>query len=58
MIPRPCQDFVDLGRTRIPSDHRKIRNPHEDLKIGCDDMEMRRVVIIGIHPDGDGAKTL
>jgi len=43
---RPRQRFGDLGWASFPGDHRQVRNPHENLKVRPDNVEVRRAVII------------
>jgi hypothetical protein len=44
---RPCQRLGDLSRAGFPRDHGQIRNPHQHLKVGRDDVEVRRAPDIG-----------
>src|SRR5271166_928503 len=50
--------FRDLARQGVARDHLEIRNPHQRLKIGPNDVEVWRVVIIRVHPDADGTQTV
>ena len=36
----------------------KSENPHQHLKVERDDVEMRRAVIVGVHPHADGTKAV
>lgn len=53
MLLRPCQGFGDLGWACVPRDYDKIRNPHEYLKVRCNNVEMRRAMIVGVHTNAD-----
>src|SRR5271168_1322741 len=55
---RPCERLGDLRRAGFSRNHGQIRNPHEHLKVGRDDVEVRRAVIVGVHPYADGIKAL
>jgi hypothetical protein len=55
MFASPRQSFGDL---RVSRDDAQIRNPHERLKIGSDDTEVRRPMIVGLHLDAGAAEAL
>jgi hypothetical protein len=40
MNPRPCDNFGDLGGPRLTSDHRQIRDPHQNLKFRSYNVEV------------------
>jgi hypothetical protein len=54
----PMPRLPRLGRSRVARDHDKIRNPRERLKIRRDDVEMRRTMIVRVHPHRDGAEAV
>ena len=58
MRTRPGQSFGKIARSGFPCDHGKFRNSHQRLKIGRDDAEVRRAVIVGMNADADSAETL
>ena len=58
MRPSPLQRLGDLAPRRLAGNHGEIGYSHKNLKVRPNNMEVRRAMIVGIHADADGAKTL
>jgi hypothetical protein len=54
----PCEGLGNLSRTCSPGDYHSVCNPHQDLELRADDVDVGWPVVIGVHAHRDRSKLL
>ena len=58
MGSRLRQRLGDLGWAGLPGNRRHVQNPHENLRVRPDNVDVRQAAVIGMDPYADGAEAL